>query len=1316
MRKGHYVTNHMTLACRLLSSVLFTLAMLPSTARPENGSGTDDSPKHVLVLHSYHKGLTWTDGVELGIREGFGVREDIEIHTEYLDTKRIPFEDIKEIIGDFLSRKYSDIHIDAVIACDNSALVFLAEQHSSIFPEIPVVFCGINNFTPEMLVGFDGRATGVVQNVNPVGTIDLIRQLQPEVQMLTVVSGTTPTAKAIRDQVADEAARKKPDLTITWLDGVDTRTLEARLSDLTSDDAVLLCNFNRDADGVYYAHETGARLVNRYSGAPVYAMEDLYIGTGVVGGNMVCSKDQGSTAARLCIEVLDTQKLPDVITTCPSKVLIDFQAATARGLKTNRFPDDATIMNKPASFYEQHKQLIWNIVASFALLTLALVGVTFGLLRSRAAAKQLHRNEENLRVTLDSIGDAVIATDMTGSVTRMNPVAERLTGWTLAQARGKPLEACFHIVNTITGQATSNPVERVLRQGKIVGLANHTQLNSRDGCKYQIADSAAPIRKDDDSLDGVVLVFRDVTEDYRMQQDLKQAHRELKESETRLREAQGMACLGYWWWNVKTGEVAWSEEVYRIFHLDPATFTPHIDSILELSPWPEEHQRDKELIQKAMVSREQGTYEQRFLRPDGSTGHYFSTFQGIYDDDGNLTAMKGTVQDITERKRSEEQLRASEQRMELALQGADLGTWDWNILTGDVSFDQRWAGMLGYKVDELEPHMSTWEKLVHPDDMPDIKRSLDAHLKGRTDSYETEHRLRHKSGEWVWVLDKGRVFERDDEGNPLRACGTHLNITERKRAEEALRESNRLLETIVANLPGFVYRCNNDREWTMVYLRGRVRECTGYGAEDFIDNRTLTFSEIICEKHRERLWELWQEKLKEKAPMQAEYTIRTRDGSIKWVWEQGRGVFDDTGELLALEGFICDITDRKQAEMEREALEAQLRQSQKLEAVGLLAGGVAHDFNNMLTSILGNVELSMDAIRKSSASDAPNILSNLEQIELASLRASSLTRQLLTFSRRDIVQPKALNLNNILGDLGGMLRRLITENIRLELSIEPNLNSVHADAGQIEQVIVNLVVNAVHAMPDGGHLTLKTRNVDLDEKYFREHAEGEPGSFVQLSVSDTGFGMKPETIERIFEPFFTTKPVDKGTGLGLATVHGIVKRAGGHIFVHSEPGQGSIFTVYLPALAISAEPHAPMKRPKASPPATETILLCEDDDSVRELIARSLESAGYRVLSAGCGLECLEAAQKYDGTIHLLITDVIMPDMNGNTLSEMLHASRPAMLTLFISGYTSNVIAHHGVLDEGVEFLEKPFTRGELLDKVRAVLDTSNIETKPQDR
>ncbi len=394
------------------------------------------------------------------------------------------------------------------------------------------------------------------------------------------------------------------------------------------------------------------------------------------------------------------------------------------------------------------------------------------------------------------------------------------------------------------------------------------------------------------------------------------------------------------------------------------------------------------------------------------------------------------------------------------------------------------------------------------------------------------------------------------------------------------------------------------------------------------------------------------------------------------------------------------FSERVRAEQKAKSLEEQLRQSQRIEAVGQLAGGIAHDFNNLLTVIKGYSELLLIKLK-----EGDPIKGNIEEIHRASLRAADLTRQLLAFSRRQILEFKVLDLNSILPDLDKMLHRLIGEDIELVFLLSGHLGKIKSDAGQIEQVILNLAVNARDAMPSGGKLTIETANVELDETYARTHIGVKPGRYVMLSVSDTGVGMTPEVKEHIFEPFFTTKEKGKGTGLGLSTVYGIVKQSEGEIWVYSEPGHGTTFKIYLPRVEeeATALPHGDDKGPL--PRGSETILLVEDEPSVRGLAVQILRENGYRLLEAANGNEALRMAQEYAGEIHLLLTDVVMPQMGGKELANRLKTLRPGMKVLFTSGYTDDAIVHHGVLNSGIDFLQKPFSPETLAQKVREILD-----------
>ena len=635
---------------------------------------------------------------------------------------------------------------------------------------------------------------------------------------------------------------------------------------------------------------------------------------------------------------------------------------------------------------------------------------------SRKAAEEAEREQrEWFETTLASIGDAVIATDAKGRVIFLNRIAAGLTGWELEAARGLPLRQVFPVINEQTGQEIDNPIDKVIREGITVELANHTVLLAKDGRRIPLEDSGAPIRRGGSPL-GAVLVFRDVTERRKAQQELKR-----------------------------------SERRYRL--------------LFESNPQP------------------------------------------------------------------------------------------------------------------------------------------------------------------MWVFD---------------------------------RESLAFLAVNEATVTQY-----------------------GYSREELLQ---MTLKDI---RPAEEIPALLEEVQKPEVQLHrdAPWRHRKRDGTIFLVEITAHPIeYEGRNACLVL---ATDIT-------ERQRLEEQVQQSQRLESIGRLAGGIAHDFNNLLTVINGYAAQILTEL------PAHNIVAQrVKEINGAGQRAAALTQQLLAFSRRQVIEPRVLNINHVISDMEQMLRRLIGEDVALMIRPSADLRNIRADAGQMQQVVMNLAINARDAMPRGGTLILETSNVVLGEEYRELHPDVRPGPYIVLTVSDTGTGMKPEVQKRIFEPFFTTKPPGSGTGLGLATVHGMIRQSEGWIWVYSEPGSGTTFKIYLPATEEAVvEPPAMAKQDLRG---TETILVVEDQDDVRQLAVTILERYGYRVLSATGGEEALQLAGEFPGTIHLLLTDMVMPGMNGRDLAKQLMAQR-VRNTLFMSGYTETAIEHRGILQAGLDYIQKPFTPESLAEKVKAVL------------
>jgi PAS domain S-box-containing protein len=521
-------------------------------------------------------------------------------------------------------------------------------------------------------------------------------------------------------------------------------------------------------------------------------------------------------------------------------------------------------------------------------------------------------------------------------------------------------------------------------------------------------------------------------------------------------------------------------------------------------------------------------------------------------------------------------------------------------------------------------------------------------------------------------------------------------------AQEELRRSEINFRSLVTHAPYGICRC--DSAGKLLDANPALLAMLGYSSA-----REVAGIHLGALYEDTQQWFDLADRLRATAPFHGLIVEwKRKDGTGAVVRLSGRAV-SNGGRTTTFELFAEDVTERR-------ALEQQLRQSQKMEAVGRLAGGIAHDFNNLLMVISGYAEFLLDRLGPEPALRAP-----AQEIAAAAGRASSLTRQLLAFSRRQMLAPKILDLNSVVAENFKMLTRVIGEDIDLVMIPAAGLGVVRADSGQVEQVIMNLAVNARDAMPSGGKLTIETSNVSLDEEYARFHPPLQQGNYVLLAISDTGAGMDSETQSRIFEPFFTTKGV-KGTGLGLSTVYGIVKQSGGYIWVYSEPGRGTTFKIYLPRVAESAVSAGQVAAPAESSaiePGTETILLVEDESNLRYLVRQFLEKQGYRVLEAADGAVAMQIAVVQETVIHLLLTDVIMPGMNGRELAHRILEIRPNVKVLYMSGYTENVIGRNGTLDAGIRLLQKPFTLRDLKSRVREVLDSTSpaaeaaVHTKP---
>jgi PAS domain S-box-containing protein len=615
---------------------------------------------------------------------------------------------------------------------------------------------------------------------------------------------------------------------------------------------------------------------------------------------------------------------------------------------------------------------------------------------------------------------------------------------------------------------------------------------------------------------------------------------------------------------------------------------------------------------------------------------------------------------------------------------AHVGSWEWDIGGDVITWSQETYRIFGVAPLTDPISYERYMALIHPEDRDAVRAAVRRSL-WTLEPFDVDHRIIRSDGSVRFLYGRGGVLS-DADGRPARLTGAVLDVTARRQAEEALRRANDHLEAVVQSAPLAIFSL--DAEGRVTTWNPAAEHLFGWTAAEVLGEALP----IVPLEGRGESQEIRQHVLRGESLTGVELVRQKKDGTTVTVNLFAAPLHDAAGHTAGILALLEDVTGVKR-------LEQQFLQAQRMEAVGRLAAGVAHDFNNLLTAILGSSEFLLEILPVGHAGRE-----DAEETRNAALRAADLTRQLLAFSRQQVLAPRVLSVNEVVIGMDKLLRRLIGEDVDLRTVLAQDVGAVRADAGQLEQVIVNLAMNARDAMPDGGKVTIETANVVLGELFAAGRVVVAPGSYVVVAVSDTGMGMDANTQARAFEPFFTTKPKGKGTGLGLATVYGIVRQSGGYVWLYSEPGSGTTFKVYLPRVDAPPEPSPGAAATVGSLRGSETILLAEDQDEVRALTRRILEKQGYRVLVAANGGDALRLAEQHGGTIDLLLTDVVMPGMGGAELRLRLGPLHPEMKVLFLSGYTDEAILHHGVLDPGVAFLQKPFTPEILARKVREVL------------
>ncbi len=885
------------------------------------------------------------------------------------------------------------------------------------------------------------------------------------------------------------------------------------------------------------------------------------------------------------------------------------------------------------------QQIALPVIVIYPLATILVGKILSDQLANDRYLKELSDSREQFRTTLFSIGDAVITTDDTGHIQLMNSVAETLTGWSFSESQGRKLSEVFNIVSEETSGPVDDPSVRVLKEGTVVGLANHTLLIAKDGTRRAIADSGAPIRDQAGAVTGVVLVFHDQTHD-------RLAEQQLRESEQKYRALfENMAsgsCLS---------EVIYEDGVavdYRIWEVNPA-----FGRILGIDTSSVVGKRASEvyctneipffgIYTKVAKTGNPGSFEGYF-----GPGHkHLQITVGCPRPNFFSTVFT----DITERKQAEERLKRIEWMLSKKPSGMQYeheplsigvpGVGNPGIITRSVThqtlmtiisdvLDLLGTSITIYEVSgecALNAIASGWSRLINT--IPASRVYGDAPNAGLC-SYST-------------AKLSSQTISASQEQDGICVCGLQI-----------------------FSVP--------------VFAGGQIigAICLGYG-DPPQDINVLT---KIADQFDLDLSGLQKE-------------AAAYDARPPYIIEMAKQRLQSAAQLI---GYMVEA---KTAENQRVAMELQLRQVQKMDAVGRLAGGVAHDFNNMLSVILGYSDI---ALKQLSPSDP--IYDDISEIHKAGQRSAELTNQLLAFSRNQVITPKVLDVNSTIPKMLNMLRRLVGEHLDLIWTPCTGPLWVRMDNSQLDQILANLLVNAKDALPKGGHVTISTCNCTLHEAESDLHTDFIPGDYAKIQVIDNGCGMDYATLTNLFEPFFTTKSAGHGTGLGLATVYGIVKQNRGMIGVKSQPGYGSTFNIYIPRHNLDAPIEADKSPQVTDCSGDETILIVEDETAVLQLAESILSRCGYRVLTASQPHKAISLVESYESDIDLLITDVVMPVMNGKELHNRIRNIRPTIKTIFMSGYTADVIANNGILEDDAAFLQKPFTNELLTQLVRETLD-----------
>jgi two-component system, cell cycle sensor histidine kinase and response regulator CckA len=1234
--------------------------------------------KRVFVLNSYHRGYPFSDNAMRGIDDAFGKSGiKVETYITYMDMKRIPttpqyFSKLKELIR----VGYKGARFDAVIACDNDALEFIRKYRDELFPGVPVVFTGINDFDKRMLGG-RSDITGISQSNDYAGTIRIAQKFRPATKDIVVVTDNTTTGMAHRSAIVKIRPDFPQSLGFTYISLADMTLdeLAEKLSKLNSDSIVLLLHHFVDRNGTGHSIQESTSLLAKSSSVPIFVVSDIRMGFGTLGGHLVGGYSQGEAAAQIAVNILggtDVRTIP-VLLESPNRFMFDYNVMKRFSIAEGDLPQGSIMINKPVSVLEAYRPQLFAILGTFIVLSGILVYMLLEIWRRKRAEEALCDSERNYRSIYEDAVLGIYQATPEGKFINANAAFARMAGY------DSP-EEFIDAIKDIGTQLYVNSEERqifieiITAYGMIEGF--EVEFFKKDRSIFWILVNARVVK----DKQGRVIYYEGIAADVTQR---KQAEEALRESETLQRTLLA---------NLPAGAIIIDPVTRMIENVNntaAAMFGVRAEHIVGhrchafLCP------ANEGACPVCDLGKEVDNAEREMVCADGSRRPVLKSVKRVQMR-GKEKLLECFV-DITERKRAEEALLESEEKYRLIAENSTDVIWTMN-LDGRFTYVSPSVTMhAGYTPEEAMA--MTLDTYLYKEDLPwvmeEIARDLQKPREQRSNRRTLEVRQYKKDGS-VLNVEVSVAWLYNERGETVGLQGSTRDISARKQAEGALHEQEIKLSSIFRAAPVGIGMVVN-----RVFQESNDMLCqmTGYSREELLGRNARMlyptqddYDYVGQEKYRQ---------IHEKSTGTVETCWQRKDGRVIDIILSSTPL--DPDDLAKGVTFTAlDITARKQAEEEKRSLEQRLQHADKMESIGTLAGGIAHDFNNLLMGIQGYASLSLMNLDPSH----PNY-ERLRRIEEQVQSGADLTKQLLGFARGGRYEVKPTDMNDIIEKTSTMFGRTKKE-IMLHRKYGKGLRPVEVDQGQMDQVFMNLYVNAWQAMPGGGEIYLETENVILDDEQAFP-STFKPGKYVKITVTDTGTGMDEKTKVRIFDPFFTTKEMGRGTGLGLATVYGIIKGHKGMINVYSEPGHGTTFTIYLPA----SEKEVVQEKTVTGTIArgTETILLVDDEKMVVEVTRELLESLGYRVYAAGSGQEAIAVYMEKRSKIDLVILDMVMPGISGGETYNRLKEISPDIRFLLSSGYSINGEAQ-SIINRGCNgFIQKPFQLEKLSRSVREAID-----------